>query len=62
MTIATDTARLDPITFEVLRNGFRAMCTEASTLIERVSFSPTLTEGHDCSVSILTPARAAQRS
>ena len=55
MTTTTETARLDPITFEVLRNGFRAMCTEASTLIERVSFSPTLTEGHDCSVSILTP-------
>jgi N-methylhydantoinase B len=45
---------LDPITFEVLRNGFRAMCTEASALVERVSFSPTITEGHDNSISILT--------
>lgn len=51
----SDSELLDPITFEVLRNGFRAMCTEASALIERVSFSPTITEGHDHSVSILTP-------
>jgi len=47
--------RLDPITFEVLRNGFKSICNEASALIERVSFAPTITEGHDYSVSILTP-------
>jgi len=55
---ATATApalRNDPITFEVLRNAFKAICNEASALIERVSYAPTITEGHDYSVSILTP-------
>ncbi len=47
--------RLDPITFEVLRNAFKSICNEASALIERVSYAPTITEGHDYSVSILTP-------
>jgi N-methylhydantoinase B len=47
--------RNDPITFEVLRNGFKSICNEASALIERVSYAPTITEGHDYSVSILTP-------
>jgi N-methylhydantoinase B len=46
--------RLDPITFEVLRNAFKSICNEASALIERVSYAPTITEGHDYSVSILT--------
>ncbi|HVC13989.1 MAG TPA: hydantoinase B/oxoprolinase family protein [Acidimicrobiales bacterium] len=46
--------RLDPITFEILRNGYRSICNEASALIERVSYAPTITEGHDYSVSILT--------
>ena len=59
-TTATETAggtalRNDPITFEVLRNGFKSICNEASALIERVSYAPTITEGHDYSVSILTP-------
>jgi N-methylhydantoinase B len=52
---AIGTLRNDPITFEVLRNGFRSICNEASALIERVSYAPTITEGHDYSVSILTP-------
>ena len=47
--------RLDPITFEVLRNGFKSICNQCSALIERVSYAPTITEGHDYSVSILTP-------
>ena len=51
----TSPARHDPITFEVLRNGFKSICNEASALIERVSYAPTITEGHDYSVSILTP-------
>jgi N-methylhydantoinase B len=47
--------RLDPITFEVLRNAFKSICNQCSALIERVSYAPTITEGHDYSVSILTP-------
>jgi N-methylhydantoinase B len=53
--VGTTGLRNDPITFEVLRNGFRSICNEASALIERVSYAPTITEGHDYSVSILTP-------
>jgi N-methylhydantoinase B len=53
-TTQTSDLRLDPITFEVLRNGFKSICNEASALIERVSYAPTITEGHDYSVSILT--------
>lgn len=52
---ATEGLRNDPITFEVLRNAFKSICNEASALIERVSYAPTITEGHDYSVSILTP-------
>jgi N-methylhydantoinase B len=59
MARVADTAsrqlRLDPITFEVLRNAFKSICNEASALIERVSYAPTITEGHDYSVSVLTP-------
>jgi N-methylhydantoinase B len=54
-TAAAPELRTDPITFEVLRNAFKAICNEASALIERVSYAPTITEGHDYSVSILTP-------
>lgn len=46
--------RLDPVTFEVLRNGFRAACSEGSAMIERVAYHPVITEGHDYSVSLLT--------
>jgi N-methylhydantoinase B len=53
--VAGTALRNDPITFEVLRNGFKSICNEASALIERVSYAPTITEGHDYSVSILTP-------
>ena len=38
MESATKTApslRNDPITFEVLRNGFRSICNQCSALIER---------------------------
>jgi N-methylhydantoinase B len=44
----------DPITMEVLRHGFRAICNESSALLERVAYAPTITEGHDYSGSLLT--------
>jgi len=47
-------SKMDPITFEVLRNGFRAMCTQGSTLLERVAYGPVITEGHDYAVGLLT--------
>jgi N-methylhydantoinase B len=42
----------DLMTFEVLRNYFRAICNEASTFIERVAYSPILTEGHDYTLAV----------
>ena len=44
----------DPITLEVLRHGFRAICNESSALLARVAYAPTITEGHDYSGSLLT--------
>jgi N-methylhydantoinase B len=44
----------DPITMEVLRHGFRGICNEASALLARVAYAPTITEGHDYSGSLLT--------
>lgn len=47
-------AEFDPVTLEVLRHGFRAICNEASALLARVAVAPTITEGHDYSGSLLT--------
>jgi len=45
---------MDPITFTVLRNGLRAMCSQGSALIERVAWGPVITQGRDYSVGVLT--------
>src|SRR4029078_8250237 len=45
---------LDPITFEILRNGFRALSAESSALVARVSYAPTITEGNDLSGALLS--------
>jgi N-methylhydantoinase B len=52
MSTALET--IDPITFTVLRNGFRAMCSQGSALVERVAWGPVITQGRDYSVGILT--------
>jgi N-methylhydantoinase B len=44
----------DPITMEVVRQGFRAICNEASALLARVAYASTITEGHDYSGSLLS--------
>jgi N-methylhydantoinase B len=44
----------DLITLEVVRQGFRAICNEASALLARVAYASTITEGHDYSGSILS--------
>ena len=54
MTPAAGVCTQDPITMEVLRHGFRAICNESSALLERVAYAPTITEGHDYSGSLLT--------
>jgi N-methylhydantoinase B len=46
--------RLDPITFEVLRNALANMCDEGSELIARLAYAPTISEGHDHSCALLT--------
>jgi N-methylhydantoinase B len=46
--------RLDPITFEVLRNAFRSICNQGSAVLERVAYAPAITEGRDYSVSMVT--------
>ncbi|CAN5503556.1 hydantoinase B/oxoprolinase family protein [soil metagenome] len=45
---------MDPITFTVLRNGLRAMCSQGSALVERVAWGPVITQGRDYSVGVLT--------
>jgi N-methylhydantoinase B len=45
---------IDPITFTVLRNGFRGICSQGSALVERVAWGPVITQGRDYSVGILT--------
>ena len=52
MSTALDT--IDPITFTVLRNGFRGMCSQGSALVERVAWGPVITQGRDYSVGILS--------
>jgi N-methylhydantoinase B len=47
-------AEADPITLEVLRHGFRAICNESSALLARVAYAATITEGHDFSGSLLS--------
>jgi N-methylhydantoinase B len=46
--------RLDPVTFEVLRNALANMCDEGSELIARLAYAPTISEGHDHSCALLT--------
>lgn len=52
--MSTAEARLDPVTLEIIRNGLRAMCAEGSALLGRVAYHPTITEGQDYSVALLT--------
>jgi N-methylhydantoinase B len=45
--------KLDPITFEVLRNALSNMCDEGSEMIARLAYAATISEGHDHSCAIL---------
>jgi N-methylhydantoinase B/oxoprolinase/acetone carboxylase alpha subunit len=44
--------RMDPVTFEVLRNSFEYACTRMSTIMQRTSFSPILADIMDFSNAI----------
>lgn len=52
--MATAVEQVDPITFTVLRNGYRAICSQGSALVERVAWGPVITQGRDYSVGLLT--------
>jgi len=52
--VSTALDTIDPITFTVLRNGFRGMCSQGSALVERVAWGPVITQGRDYSVGILS--------
>jgi N-methylhydantoinase B len=46
--------RLNPVTFEVLRNALANMCDEGSEMIARLAYASTISEGHDHSCALLT--------
>lgn len=47
--------QLDSITFEVLRNAFRAVVDEMAVLLEKVAFSTVVSEGRDFTAAICAP-------
>jgi N-methylhydantoinase B len=47
--------RMDPVTFEVLRNSFEYACTRMTTIMQRTSFSPILADILDFSNAIYDP-------
>jgi N-methylhydantoinase B len=52
----TDIAdRMDPVTFEVLRNSFEYACNRMTTIMQRTSFSPILADILDFSNAIYDP-------
>jgi N-methylhydantoinase B len=52
MTVET---RIDPITFEVLRNAFMSVVDEMGLMLERVGHSLVVSEGRDFSAAICDP-------
>ena len=40
-------AALDPITFEVLRSAFTAICNEMALVVAKTAYSTPVNEGHD---------------
>ena len=47
--------RMDPVTFEVLRNSFEYACNRMTTIMQRTSFSPILADILDFSNAIYDP-------
>ena len=45
-------ARIDPITFEVMRNAFMSVVDEMGLTLERVAHSPVVSDGRDFSAAI----------
>ena len=53
--MSTVTTRVDPITFEVLRNAFMSVVDEMGLMLERVGHSLVVSEGRDFSAAICDP-------
>jgi N-methylhydantoinase B len=45
---------LDAVTLEILRSAFKAICTEGGALLDRIAYSPTISEGKDRTVTLHT--------
>ena len=55
MSSSALTGRIDPITFEVLRNAFMSVVDEMGLMLERVGHSLVVSEGRDFSAAICDP-------
>jgi len=51
-TDADSSAAVDPVTLEVLRNGFASVAEEMSANLVRTSYSPNIKERKDCSSAV----------
>ena len=49
------TKKVDPVTFELIKNTMVAAVHEASTLLERVAYHPVANLGRDRTSGLLTP-------
>jgi N-methylhydantoinase A/oxoprolinase/acetone carboxylase beta subunit/N-methylhydantoinase B/oxoprolinase/acetone carboxylase alpha subunit len=52
MAAAKSALKIDPVTFEVLRNAFVAIVDEMGVMLEKVAFSLVVSQGRDFSTSI----------
>ncbi len=51
---AASHSSLDAVTLEILRSSFKAMCTEGGALLDRIAYSPTISEGKDRTITLHT--------
>ncbi|MBI3978650.1 MAG: hydantoinase B/oxoprolinase family protein [Chloroflexi bacterium] len=52
--MATHT-RVDPVTFELIKNGLSLLCDEMAVTMARAAYSTTIRESHDYTTALLTP-------
>lgn len=55
MTKASSEFAVDPITFEVLRQGFVATCNEMATVVSQTAYSTAVNEGRDFAGTLYDP-------
>lgn len=49
--VIEEVVSVDPVSFEVVRNGLQSYCNEGWKLVKRNSYAPTITEGNDHTVA-----------